>query len=174
MERDGQLERVGDRGRLTFTRSLRARAREGVARAHRDRATRRRGSPTDARSASSSRAARCSSAASRPTDRRSRARCSPSIRRSVLEFMWGDDTLRFELQPDGDGTVLTFTDTFDEYGKAARDGAGWHACLDMLGYALDGTTPAGDNGPNWREVHAGYIEQFGPEASTIGPPEGHA
>ena len=83
------------------------------------------------------------------------------------------DTMRFELQPDGAGTVLTLTDTFDEYGKAARDGAGWHACLDMLGHTLDGTRPAGDNGSNWREVYAGYIERLGPEASTIGPPEGH-
>ena len=66
---------------------------------------------------------------------------SSAIRRALLEYRWGDDTLRFELQPDGDGTVLTFTDTFDEYGKAARDGAGWHACLDMLGFALDGTKP---------------------------------
>ena len=24
----------------------------------------------------------------------------------------------------------------------------------------------------WREVHPVYIEQFGPEAATIGPPEG--
>src|SRR2546423_10010787 len=24
----------------------------------------------------------------------------------VMEFMWGDDILHFELQPDGDGTVL--------------------------------------------------------------------
>ena len=60
--------------------------------------------------------------------------------------------MRFELQPDGDGTVLTFTDTFDEYGKAARDGAGWHACLDMLRFALDGTTPPGDNGAYWRKI----------------------
>ena len=47
----------------------------------------------------------------------------------LLEFMWGNDQLRFEPQPDGDATVLTLTDTFDEYGKAARDGmrasAGW-------------------------------------------------
>lgn len=92
----------------------------------------------------------------------------------VLEYRWGDDTLRFELQPDGDGTVLTFTDTFDEYSKAARDGAGWHACLDMLGFALDGTKPEGDVGAYWRQVHPGYVERFGPEASAIGPPEGHA
>jgi uncharacterized protein YndB with AHSA1/START domain len=91
----------------------------------------------------------------------------------VLEFMWGDDTLRFELSPDGPGTVLTFTDTFDEHGKAARDGAGWHACLDELGYALDGGELPWDRVEHWREVYPGYIARFGPDASAIGPPAGH-
>jgi len=27
-------------------------------------------------------------------------------------------------------------------------------------------------GENWDEVHADYVKAFGPEASTIGPPEG--
>ena len=50
----------------------------------------------------------------------------------VMEFTWGADRLRIELRADGAGTVLTLTDTFDELGKAARDGAGWHECLDRL------------------------------------------
>src|SRR6185295_15200411 len=33
---------------------------------------------------------------------------------SVMEFMWGTDRLRLELRPDGDGTILTLTDTFAE------------------------------------------------------------
>ena len=45
--------------------------------------------------------------------------CSPP---SVLEFRWDtNDTLRFEVRPDGDGCELTLLDTFDELGKAARD-----------------------------------------------------
>src|SRR4051812_36701561 len=47
----------------------------------------------------------------------------------LLELSWGGDVLRFELEPDGDGCVLPFIDTFDELGKAARDAAGWHSCL---------------------------------------------
>ena len=58
---------------------------------------------------------------------------------SVLEFRWGDnETLRFELHPDGQGSVLTFLNTFDDLGKAARDAAGWHTCLDVLVYHLNG------------------------------------
>ncbi|MGH8944855.1 MAG: SRPBCC family protein [Acidimicrobiia bacterium] len=90
----------------------------------------------------------------------------------VLEFRWDDDTLRFELQPDGDGTVLTLLNTFDELGRASRDAAGWHECLDLLGYHLTGEHPPWAPGQKWGEVHPDYVEQFGPEASTIGPPEG--
>jgi uncharacterized protein YndB with AHSA1/START domain len=50
---------------------------------------------------------------------------------SLLELRWGDDTLRFELKANGESTELELTVTFPEYGKAARDGAGWHVCLDL-------------------------------------------
>jgi len=92
----------------------------------------------------------------------------------LLEFMWGDDRLRLELQP-GDGagtTVLELTVWFPEHGKAARDGAGWHVCLDDLGSALAGVALAGEDDQHWREVHPGYVARLGPEASTVGrPPE---
>lgn len=91
---------------------------------------------------------------------------------TLLEYQWGEDLLRFELQPDGDGTVLTLVDTFDDRGKAARDAAGWHACLDVLECALAGQEPGFDPGARWGEVHPRYVEELGPEAATIGPPEG--
>lgn len=50
----------------------------------------------------------------------------------LLEYTWGEDTLRFQLRVEGGRTVLTFTDTIREGGKAARDGAGWHVSLDAL------------------------------------------
>ena len=87
-----------------------------------------------------------------------------------LEFTWGEDTLRFEIQADGDGSVFTLFDTIEAVGKAARDGAGWHACLDALTAHLDGQ-PAPEG--RWKQVHPDYVATFGPEASTIGPPEGH-
>jgi uncharacterized protein YndB with AHSA1/START domain len=91
----------------------------------------------------------------------------------VMELMWGEDRLRIELQPDGDGTVVTFVDTLVELGKAARDAAGWHECLARLVADLDGTAPPPE-GSVWKAVNPLYRERFGPEASTIGPPEGHA
>jgi uncharacterized protein YndB with AHSA1/START domain len=96
--------------------------------------------------------------------------CEPP---KLLEYMWGEDTLRFELEPSSDGssTRLTLVDTIVELGKAARDGAGWHVKLQELALVVDGATPpfAVDD---WRVVNARYIETLGPEASTLGPPEG--
>ena len=90
----------------------------------------------------------------------------------VLEFRWGTDLVRFELQPDGDGTQLTLLDTLEALGKAARDGAGWHVCLDELERVLDGTDSQASTSDQWRSVHPAYVDEFGPEAATIGPPEG--
>jgi uncharacterized protein YndB with AHSA1/START domain len=89
----------------------------------------------------------------------------------LLELMWSDELLRFELSPDGDGTLLRFTASFDELGRAARDGAGWHACLDLLAVDLSGEAAPWGPGDRWRQVHPGYVERFGPEAATIGPPQ---
>lgn len=91
---------------------------------------------------------------------------------SVMELRWGDDVLRFELHDDGAGTVLVFTDTLAELGKAARDGAGWHVCLAALTRAVDGTRAPASHDDDWHEVHEQYVARLGPDASTIGiPPE---
>jgi uncharacterized protein YndB with AHSA1/START domain len=93
--------------------------------------------------------------------------CDPP---SLLEFRWGPDTLRFELEDAGATTVLVFTDTVEEVGKAARDAAGWHACLDVLEHELAGETAPWTPTERWSQVHDRYVEAFGPEASTVGPP----
>jgi uncharacterized protein YndB with AHSA1/START domain len=90
---------------------------------------------------------------------------------SLLEFEWGDDTLRFELSAETGGTRLQLTVTFVELGKVARDGAGWHACLDRLVHLVDGTDVSWEGEGRWRDVHPVYVERFGPELSALGPPE---
>ena len=85
-----------------------------------------------------------------------------------MELRWEDDeTLRLELASSASGCVLTLINRFDEIGKAARDAAGWHACLDALEAWLDGAPVPDDR---WSEVHPGYVSRFGPEAATLGPP----
>jgi uncharacterized protein YndB with AHSA1/START domain len=90
---------------------------------------------------------------------------------SVMELRWGDDVLRFELDADGpERTVLELVVTFPEFGKAARDGAGWHVCLDRLGCAVAGEEPPWRPPERWSEVHRVYVTELGPEASALGPP----
>lgn len=90
---------------------------------------------------------------------------------SIVEFRWGTDIIRLEVAPRGEGSVLTLVDVFAERGKGARDGAGWHTCLDFLIHHLDGTEAPWDTRARWTEVHPGYVDKFGPEAATMGPPE---
>ncbi len=59
----------------------------------------------------------------------------------VLEYTWDTDLLRFELAPDGTGTILVFTTWIDSDTQAPHGvegaAAGYHACLDALGEVLD-------------------------------------
>jgi uncharacterized protein YndB with AHSA1/START domain len=89
---------------------------------------------------------------------------------SVMELLWAEDVLRFELLSEGAACLLLLTVTFPEYGKAARDGAGWHVCLEQLAYVVDGGAPPPQSPNRWRTVHRDYVERLGPEASAIGPP----
>ena len=89
----------------------------------------------------------------------------------LLEFRWGPDTIRFEVAPAGEGSTLTLIDTFAQLGKAARDGAGWHVCLERLEQALGGDTAPVAVAARRRQVDPDYIDRFGPEGSTLGPPQ---
>jgi uncharacterized protein YndB with AHSA1/START domain len=90
---------------------------------------------------------------------------------SVMELRWGPDALRMELRAVPEGTEFTLLHTFEERGKAARDAAGWHVCLDALVAALGGSAVSPGDMAAWGEVHPRYVESFGPEAATIGPPQ---
>ena len=90
----------------------------------------------------------------------------------VLEFTWGPDVLRFELERRGEGTRLTLLDTIEELGKAARDGAGWHVCLEQLGHALDGTSAPSSPSERWRRSTPPTWSSSGRPRRRIGPPAG--
>jgi uncharacterized protein YndB with AHSA1/START domain len=63
---------------------------------------------------------------------------------SVFEWTWDTDVLRWELEPDADGTVLTLTATVagGTDGGPAGTAAGYHVCLVNLVELLDsGTAP---------------------------------
>jgi uncharacterized protein YndB with AHSA1/START domain len=50
----------------------------------------------------------------------------------------GDGTLRFELRPENEGCVLTFTHTFTDRDQAALAAAGWDRCFARLDALLAG------------------------------------
>lgn len=61
----------------------------------------------------------------------------------LLEYGWSGPgepvrPVRWELTPDGDGTVLTLTLTVPDGDDAGRAAAGWEAHLEMLAAALEG------------------------------------
>jgi uncharacterized protein YndB with AHSA1/START domain len=76
----------------------------------------------------------------------------------LLAFSWGEDTLRFELSAEGDGTRLVLIDELPA-GAAARNAAGWERCLDRLA----GLEPAPDG---WQPRFERYAAAFEP---TLGP-----
>jgi uncharacterized protein YndB with AHSA1/START domain len=77
----------------------------------------------------------------------------------AFAFLWGEDTLRFELMPAGAGTRLVFTHAFaHEPGKPARDAAGWESCFEALDALLEGRRP-GD--ADWSDHHERYLARFG-------------
>lgn len=88
-----------------------------------------------------------------------------------LGFTWGEDHLDFELEPlpAREGCLLRLTVLLDSREKAARDGAGWHVCLDRLERLLDG-----DDGPaatgtseDWRGLYDEYQRRGVPAGAPI-------
>jgi uncharacterized protein YndB with AHSA1/START domain len=82
-------------------------------------------------------------------------------------FTWGTEELRFELSPEADGTRLVFTQLLSHESVAARNGAGWHACLLELDRLLGDEPPAA----SWDVAYDDCVDRMGPPA---GGPDGDA
>lgn len=87
----------------------------------------------------------------------------------LLAYTWGDEDLRWELEPTADGCRLVFTHGFTERSgiphpagprkKAARTAAGWDVSLAWFEALLD----HGDAPPEnlWPSVYDRYVGKFG-------------
>jgi uncharacterized protein YndB with AHSA1/START domain len=85
----------------------------------------------------------------------------------LLEFNWGGQDIRWELEPlEAGGTRLTLWHNIDRR-FIAMGAAGWHVCLDVLERSLDGQPIGRIVGGNamklegWQRLHAEYAKQFG-------------
>jgi uncharacterized protein YndB with AHSA1/START domain len=55
-----------------------------------------------------------------------------------LEWEWGGERFSFDLEPDGDSTVLTFVHVFADRDHGADYASGWHFHFDRLAAHLEG------------------------------------
>ncbi|MDG4830956.1 SRPBCC family protein [Solwaraspora sp. WMMD1047] len=78
----------------------------------------------------------------------------------LLAFGWGGDTLRFEVTPDGPGSLLVFEHTFDTRSAAASYASGWQACFEGLDRVLAGR-PAELPGEPSAAAHEHFVRAFG-------------
>jgi uncharacterized protein YndB with AHSA1/START domain len=77
----------------------------------------------------------------------------------LLVFTWGDDELRFQVRPDGDGSVLALRHTFADRPGGASFAAGWNHCFDAMDSHLTGA-PVPPS-PPWDVLHERFVAAFG-------------
>jgi uncharacterized protein YndB with AHSA1/START domain len=86
----------------------------------------------------------------------------------LLEFNWGGQDIRWELEPLGAGTRLTLWHNIDRR-FISMGAAGWHICLDVLDAHIAGEPIGRMVGmatmkfPGWQRLNAEYAAQFGVE-----------
>ena len=87
----------------------------------------------------------------------------------LLEYSWGGNDLRWELEPLGDGTRLTLWHNIDRR-FISWGAAGWHICFDVLDRHLAGSPLGRIVGAQalelggWQRLNTEYAQQFGVEA----------
>ena len=79
---------------------------------------------------------------------------------SVLEYTWGEDTVRFELNSKSDGCQLVLIEKIKKVtDHTPRDLAGWHVCLEVIQALMDGKTF--DSRPEeWTKWYEKYVQAF--------------
>ncbi|PCC73845.1 Uncharacterized conserved protein YndB, AHSA1/START domain [Nannocystis exedens] len=77
----------------------------------------------------------------------------------VFGFTWSGDHLRWEVHPDGPGSLLVLVHTFDDRAGAASFASGWHVCLDALEAALE-ERPFVPPDDTWA-AHEAFVAAFG-------------
>jgi len=86
----------------------------------------------------------------------------------LLEFNWGTQDIRWQLEPlGGGGTRLTLWHSIDSK-FISMGAAGWQICLDVLDRLLTGQPIGRIVGPDamkfgWQRLNAEYAKQFGVE-----------
>ena len=92
----------------------------------------------------------------------------------VLEYNWGGQDIRWELEALSGGTRLTLWHNIDRH-FISMGAAGWHICFDVLDRLLAGQPIGRIVGPEvmkfngWQRLNAEYAKQFGVETPGWNP-----
>lgn len=86
----------------------------------------------------------------------------------LLEYTWGNDVVRWELEATESGTRLTLRQSVDEATWAPKTAAGWHIGLDVAERALAGhpigrIVAAEARRFGWERLNDDYARLFGVE-----------
>jgi len=108
-----------------------------------------------------------------PTPRIAEAKVTRADAPSVLEYDWGGNHIRWELEAFNGGTRLTLWHDIDRR-FVSMGAAGWHICIDVLDRLLGGTPTGRIAGSEamkfgWQRLNAEYADQFGMEAPNWPP-----
>ncbi len=93
----------------------------------------------------------------------------------VLEYNWGANDIRWELEPLDGGTRLMLWHNIDRR-FIAWGAAGWHICFDVLDRLLGGTPIGRIVGEDavkvgdWQRLNQEYAKQFGIKTPNWTPP----
>jgi uncharacterized protein YndB with AHSA1/START domain len=102
-----------------------------------------------------------------PTPQVSETKVTRADAPKLLEYNWGGNELRWELEPLGSATRLTLWHNIDRR-FIAWGAAGWHICFDVLDHLLGGTPIGRIVGGEamkfgWPRLNSEYAKQFGIE-----------
>ena len=106
-----------------------------------------------------------------PTPLVSETRVKRADAPKLLEFSWGEQDIRWQLEPLGGGTRLTLWHNIDRR-FISMGAAGWHICFDVLDRHLAGRPIGRMVGmetmkfPGWQRLNAEYAKQFGVETPS--------
>ena len=108
-----------------------------------------------------------------PTPQVSETRVTRADAPRLLEYNWGAQDVRWELEPSGGGTRLTLWHNINR-GFISMGAAGWHICFDVLDRFLSGTPIGRIVGGEamkfgWQRLNADYAKQFGIEKPNWPP-----
>lgn len=110
-----------------------------------------------------------------PTTQVSETRVTRAEPPKLLEYDWGGNAIRWELEPVPNGTRLTLWHNIDR-NFVSMGAAGWHICFDVLDRFLSGHPIGRVVGGeamkfDWKRLNAEYAQQFGVAAPSW-PPRG--